>query len=125
MLRVRLYVSRDFKEESSKYGITKEYGEHDRLRKLYGEVDLDALFDREVHHRLGKMLISGTYHASITSPRLRLPVAATEAFRDRVWDLVRRNPSRGLTVVDSAFEPKERRGFWFSRRSNVRYQGVV
>ncbi|MCJ1445797.1 MAG: hypothetical protein MMC23_006302 [Stictis urceolatum] len=69
MLRVRLYVSRDFKEESSKYGITKEYGEHDRLRKLYGEVDLDALFDREVHHRLGKMLIS---------------VAATEAFRDRL-----------------------------------------
>ena len=61
MLRVRLYVSGDFKEENCEYGVTKEYSEHDRLRKLYGEVDSNGLFEQEVRKCLGKMLISGKH----------------------------------------------------------------
>ena len=50
-------MSGEFKEENCEYGVTKEYSEHDRLQKLYREVDLDGLFEQEVRKCLGRILI--------------------------------------------------------------------
>ena len=61
ILRIQLYILRDFKDAQSDLGSRKDYGGHKRVRKLYGKVDLPALITTELHQPHGRILVSGKY----------------------------------------------------------------
>ncbi|MCJ1313644.1 hypothetical protein MMC25_007323 [Agyrium rufum] len=61
ILQVKLYVEKEFKNEETKYGDIEEYGEHARISKLYGQVDLWKMLRQEIEEKRGRMLITSEY----------------------------------------------------------------
>ena len=57
-LRIELYVMRNFDSESRSYGDRESYGEHHRVRKLYGKPDLQKIIDQEIERKRGRMLVT-------------------------------------------------------------------
>jgi len=60
-LRIRLYVLRHFDDKTTAYGDKEDYGQHERIRKLYGRPDLEKLIRSEVERRRGRLLISSRW----------------------------------------------------------------
>ena len=58
ILRIRLYVLRNFDDEATSYGDKEDYGEHERIKKLYGKPHLEKLIELEVQNRRGRLLIT-------------------------------------------------------------------
>jgi hypothetical protein len=58
IFQTSLYVLRNF-ETAAEYGDKTKYGSHERVRKFYGEPDLERLMEKEINNRRGKMLITG------------------------------------------------------------------
>ncbi|KAL8742601.1 MAG: hypothetical protein Q9190_004941 [Brigantiaea leucoxantha] len=110
ILRIRLYVLRQFESSDVSYGHTVPYGEHDRINKLYGKPDLQKIIQTEINEKRGRLLIS----------------TATDAkMQDSIRQIVQRYLTRDVQLLNLAFEPHERR-WWFSAKlTEVKYQGVA
>ena len=58
ILKIGLYVLRNFEDQSTSYGDVEDYGDHRRIRKLYGKPDIDKLIKSEVADKRGQLLIT-------------------------------------------------------------------
>ncbi|KAI4166553.1 MAG: hypothetical protein LQ343_007955 [Gyalolechia ehrenbergii] len=121
ILRIRLYVLRQFEDRAVSYGHKEEYGDHDRIRKFYGKPDLQRLIQMQINEKRGQLLIS-TIYLDIA----KLALAATDAkMQDQIRGIVQRHLVKGVRIVHLAFEPYERRWWYTARLNEVRHQGVV
>ncbi|KAL6716962.1 hypothetical protein ACLMJK_004875 [Lecanora helva] len=64
ILRIRLYVLRNFEDKTTSYGDKEDYGEHERIKKLYGKPHLEKLIEREVENRRGRLMITSKLEQS-------------------------------------------------------------
>lgn len=88
ILRIYIYVLRNFLDKEGSYGDKKQYGNHDSIRKLYGKPQLDTIIHTEINNKRGSLLISSKF--SCSSIELRLiwsslgrPSNAGSSSRDR------------------------------------------
>lgn len=58
MLRIELYVFRQFINPESSYGDKEQYGKHLRIQKLYGKPHVEEIVKREVLPYYGKLIIT-------------------------------------------------------------------
>jgi len=50
---------RGFEDSEVVYGQKVHYGDHNRVNKLYGRVNVQEWMDKEIAERCGKMLVGG------------------------------------------------------------------
>lgn len=58
MLRIELYVLRQFINLKSSYGDKEQYGKHLRIQKLYDKPHVEEIVKREVLLYYGKLIIT-------------------------------------------------------------------
>ena len=58
MLRIELYVLRQFVNPESSYGDKKQYGKHLQIQKLYGKPHIEEIIKREILPYCGKLIIT-------------------------------------------------------------------
>ncbi|KAI9779398.1 MAG: hypothetical protein M1835_004701 [Candelina submexicana] len=111
ILKVSLYVLREFDDKETEYGQKKKYGTHHRISKYYGKADLVKLMSMEWEKRRGKMLIT---------------VSTDDVMRDQIRAIVKANMVEADTeLVDIAFQPMSIQNIWQTKRADVEHHGVV
>ncbi|KAI4275098.1 MAG: hypothetical protein LQ337_003470 [Flavoplaca oasis] len=110
ILRIRLYVLRQFDNQGASYGDQEQYGSHERIRKLYGKPDIQKLIETEINNKRGRLMIT---------------TATNGKLRDKIRNAVCEYMVEDVKLVHLDFQPREKR-WWFSARpTEVKYQGVV
>ncbi|KAL2048945.1 hypothetical protein ABVK25_010798 [Lepraria finkii] len=110
ILRIGLYVLRNFDDSNISYGHKEQYGDHDRVRKLYGKPYLEKIIGSEVEGKRGQLLIT-------TSTECHM--------QDQVQKLVARYLDKDVKLLHLAFQPEESQSFWAPKLPEVKYEGVV
>ncbi|KAL6714261.1 hypothetical protein ACLMJK_007684 [Lecanora helva] len=110
ILKIGLYVLRNFDNQNTSYGDMEDYGEHNRVRKLYGRPDVDRLIKSEVAKKRGQLLIMTSTGSDMQEQIQR----STQKYLDRE-----------VKLTHLAFQPRSYRSFWSPRLPEVNYKGVV
>ncbi|KAK3167635.1 hypothetical protein OEA41_010762 [Lepraria neglecta] len=58
VLRITLYVLRNFNDEQISYGRKEQYGDHERIKKLYRRPYLEKIVKSEIDAKRGRLVIT-------------------------------------------------------------------
>lgn len=126
-MRIRLYVLGNFVSNKTSYGERETYGEHERIKKLYGKPLLERLIQSEIDNKRGQLIITSKSVCPLKRyPVLKASLASVEsAMQDQIQRLVRIHPDKDVKLMHLAFRPREHRSFWSPKVPEVKFVGVV
>lgn len=117
---------REFVNPDSSYGDKTHYGEHLRVRKLYGKPFIEELIKKKVEEEHGQLLITSKFYQKIAFSLLIFVTASVESdLQDRIQSSVKKNFNKDVRLIHLNFQPRENYTFWSPKLADVNYQGVV
>ena len=125
ILRIGLYVLRNFDDQNTTYGDKADYGQHHRIKKLYGKPDIDEIIRSETTNKRGQLLITSEYEDLSPQTNLTKTASVDGKMQDQVQNSAHRCLDRNIELMHLAFQPREPRPLWSSRLPEIQFQGVV